>query len=434
MVMQLSKGDHMHSNAFLLSFGLRPEDFSRTEGPIQSDEGFIYEAWEARKDGLACPKCGQRRCIIHNTYEASIKLRSDILKKETLICHRIRYVCKGCGKTFTVPLRGAMVGRRISVYERAAILAELNEGDTFSRVALQHGVSVTEAVNLFDEAYPSVAGRALPKILCIDEFKFKTFGSKYCCHLVDFEASETVDVIRSRQKAYLDEYFAAKGESERRAVKVLVTDMYDEYAAMARRWLPNAVVVADRFHVVKQATEAVNSLRVAAMKRNERDTLAYNFMKSKWKVFLTRRADVPDRWYTRKSDGASWHYDQLLGHCLSLDADLANAYDCLQDVFSLIDVTPTRERALENAGFIATKMENCGCEATSKVAKTYRKWAGEIALGMAKSEFGMVLSNAKMEASNDVAQTVIDAAYGYVNFGRFRKRFLLIRWHKKRRH
>lgn len=424
----------MHSNAFLLSFGLRPEDFSRTEGPIQSDDGFIYEAWEARKEGLNCPRCGHGRCIIHNTYEASIRLRSDILKKEVLICHRIRYVCKGCGKTFTVPLKGAMVGRSLSVYERAAILAELNEGDTFSRVALQHGLSVTEVVSLFDEAYPSVARRPLPKILCIDEFKFKTFGSKYCCHLVDFETSETVDVIRSRQKAYLDEYFGAIGQAERAAVRVVVTDMYDEYAAMARRWLPNAAVVADRFHVVKQATEAVNSLRVAAMKRNEKDALAYNFMKSKWKVFLVRRADIPDRWYTRKSDGASWHYDQLVGHCLSLDADLANAYDCLQDVFSLIDVTPTREKALENIGFVATKMENCRCEITSKVAKTYRKWANEIALGMAKSEFGMVLTNGRMEASNDVAQTVIDSAYGYVNFGRFRRRFLLIRWHKKRRH
>ena len=33
----------MDSNAFLLSFGMKPEDFERTEGPIQSDEGFVYE-------------------------------------------------------------------------------------------------------------------------------------------------------------------------------------------------------------------------------------------------------------------------------------------------------------------------------------------------------------------------------------------------------
>ena len=55
----------MDSNAFLLSFGMKPEDFERTEGPIQSDEGFVYEGWEARKDA-GCPRprpstCSTRR-------------------------------------------------------------------------------------------------------------------------------------------------------------------------------------------------------------------------------------------------------------------------------------------------------------------------------------------------------------------------------------
>ena len=49
-----------------------------------------------------------------------------------------------------------------------------------------------------------------------------------------------------------------------------------------------------------------------------------------------------------------------------------------------------------------------------------------------KNEFGVVLSNAKIEAGNDVAQTMIDAAYGHRNFERFRKRFLLMRWNAKR--
>ena len=135
----------MDSNAFLLAFGMKPEDFERTEGPIESDEGFVYEAWEARKS-LTCPACGSASCNIHNRYTAEIRLRSDILKKEILICHRIRYACKDCRKTFTLPLRGAMVGRSLTHLERAAMLAELNQGDTFERVAKAHGVSKTEVM------------------------------------------------------------------------------------------------------------------------------------------------------------------------------------------------------------------------------------------------------------------------------------------------
>jgi len=421
----------MDSNAFLLSFGMKPEDFERTEGPIESDEGFVYEGWEARKSP-ACPKCRSNACIVKDRYTAEIRLRSDILKTEVLICHRIKYVCKGCGKTFTLPLRGAMVGRSLTHHERATMLAELNAGDTFERVAKTHGVSKTEAIRTFDSAYPEVRRKPLPRILLIDEFAFSTPYSKYCCHLVDFEASESVDVIRSRQRAYLDEYFGSIDENERKRVRVLVTDMYDEYAHLARRWLPNAKVVADRFHVVRQLTDAVNRLRVIAMAKNERDSLAYNFMKSKWRLFLMRRRDVPDRRYTRKSDGESWHYDELIRHCLSLDADLRNAYDCLQDLYRYVRVEDTFARCLENVGFVATRLENCRNEILAKVAATYRKWAVPIAMGLAKNQFGMVFTNAKMEAGNDVAQTMIDAAYGYRNFERFRKRFLLMRWNRKR--
>ena len=182
---------------------------------------------------------------------------------------------------------------------------------------------------------------------------------------------------------------------------------------------------------IRQLTDAVNRLRVIAMSRNEKDTVAYNFMKSKWRLFLMRRRDVPDRVYTRKSDGETWHYDELIRHCLSLDADLRNAYDCLQDLYRYMRVEDTFARCLENVGFVATRLENCRNEILAKVAATYRKWAVPIAMGLAKNQFGMVFTNAKMEAGNDVAQTMIDAAYGYRNFERFRKRFLLMRRARK---
>lgn len=57
--------------------------------------------------------------------------------------------------------------------------------------------------------------------------------------------------------------------------------MCDEYANLARKHLPKVSVAADCFHVAKQLAEAVDKLRVIAMSKNEKDTLAYNFMKSR---------------------------------------------------------------------------------------------------------------------------------------------------------
>ena len=56
----------------------------------------------------------------------------------------------------------------------------------------------------------------------------------------------------------------------------------------------------------------------------------------------------------------------------------------------------------------------------------------ESARGLAKNEFGVVPSDAKIEAGNDVAQTMIDAAYGHRDFEEFRKRLLLMGKNAKR--
>ena len=39
----------MGSDAFLLSFGMKPGDSDRSEGPKGTDDGLVHDAWEARK-------------------------------------------------------------------------------------------------------------------------------------------------------------------------------------------------------------------------------------------------------------------------------------------------------------------------------------------------------------------------------------------------
>ena len=55
-----------------------------------------------------------------------------------------------------------------------------------------------------------------------------------------------------------------------------------------------------------------------------------------------------------------------------------------------------------------------------------------IAKGLAKNEFGGVPSDARIEAGNDVAQTIVDAACVYRDFERSRKGFLLMARNAKR--
>jgi len=421
----------MDSNSILTIWGLNPDDFTRVDDPLVDGDEIIAEAWERRKWDLACVVCGGNHYHVHHRYACWARVDGNVLKSEFLLVHRIVYRCADCGKTFTTPIHNVIPNTEMSHGERAAILAELRMGSTFKQVACNHGISSARVINIFDEAYPSIQRKKLPKILLIDEFKFKTRYGKYVCHLVDFETSTTIDLIKSRTKAYLDEYFGGIGEKERESVRLIVTDMYDEYAAIAKRWFPKSHVVVDRFHVVKQLTEAVNKLRTYAMNSCEKGSCLYSFMKRNWKLFLCRKKDVPDCWYTKKSTGETWHYDELIKQSLRLSEEFFTAYHLLQELLAMMRLTATHQEALNNIRHIANQLISTGSELLERIGQTYLKWENGISLAMAKNEYGYVVSNGKIEAGNGVAQTMIDDSYGLSNFERFRKRFLLKRWYGK---
>jgi len=62
---------------------------------------------------------------------------------------------------------------------------------------------------------------------------------------------------------------------------------------------------------------------------------------------------------------------------------------------------------------------------------TYRKWAVEIANGLAKSQTGKHYTNGISESINNQLKTIIKVSYGYHNFNRFRRKAMMIKTYKK---
>lgn len=87
-----------------------------------------------------------------------------------------------------------------------------------------------------------------PFILGIDEHHFtKKMG--YATTMVDLRNHKVFDVVLGRSEASLASYFRRlKGKDK---VKVVVMDLSSTYRAIARKHFPNAMIVADRFHVVR---------------------------------------------------------------------------------------------------------------------------------------------------------------------------------------
>lgn len=85
-------------------------------------------------------------------------------------------------------------------------------------------------------------------MLGIDEHFF-TRKKGYATTFVDLKNHKVFDVQLGRSEPSLRRFLRAMDEKDK--VQVVVMDMSEAYRRIARRYFPNAIIVADRFHVVR---------------------------------------------------------------------------------------------------------------------------------------------------------------------------------------
>lgn len=416
----------MNFITILYRLGIDPDIFVNADNdPVKTADSFIYEV-KQKSDSRICIHCGSCNTIIHDHDYIEINCSETDQIRDILRIRKVRFKCKKCGKTFTPPIKGIESYSKTSFQTIQMIINDFTKSLTFSQIAERYSMSVSRIIKLFDEKVRYVPRRPFPAILCIDEIRFaEEYNHNYCCVLYDFRNREIVDIIRNRQMPYLKEYFEAVPEQERAKVRYFISDMYDGYATVCRRYFKNATHIIDLFHVITQLTGAVNRIRTKVMKSVEKGSVQYNFMKSHWKQFLCRSRDISDKYYTPLNSFRSYHYDELVESCVKLNSDFLTAYNILQDLYRY-DQKANFDEAKEFVIFIANRLIDSGNEHLVSVGRTYMKWKAGIANGLAKSQNHTKLTNAVAESLNNQLKTIIKSAYGYHNFERFRKRALMI--------
>ena len=424
----------MNSNIFLKLFGLNPDDFEYTyDGPIECENGYIVDLTQKTKPSQrVCPRCGCEKCYSHGQYFCNYKDYAPDGKAYYFNVIRRRLKCEKCGKTFTPSMVGVLPYTMLTKNLEDKIITDLKSKMTFSDIADKYHVTTSYVIQLFDETYKYIPGGNMPEVLCIDEFYFSSkVDFKYCCCLVDFLNRELIDIVQSRQKPFLEEYFDKIPFAHRKKVRYFVSDMYDGYAYIKNKYFPNSIHIIDLFHVVSLLTNAVNSIRCQVVKQRGIDDYLNRFMKLHWEYFLCRYEKIPNKWYSPKDqDGVVYHYDDIVSECIKLHNDLWAGYNILQDLLHY-RWYGSYEDSLKFIENLSKRLIDTGNENLIKVGKSYYKWRYEIASGFAKNEYKVHISNGIAECINNNIKTIIKLAYGYRNFERFRKRCMLMYYYSK---
>ena len=429
----------MNYNTFLSMFGLDSNNFKPISAdPFYSeDDNSLTFIVEQRDDvGRICPHCNSSNVIIKDHDDVVQNITTNSNQKIELLIHKVRFKCKECKRTFTPALKNISSHSNISNHVKKLILLDTAYPISFSYIAKKYDVSVGTVISLFDEYNVNVSRLELPRILCIDEFHFsKIYDQNYCCVITDLENKTIVDIIKNRKGAYLDEYFSSISEEEREKVEYFISDMYDEYRTIRKKFFKNAIHIIDRFHIVTQLTVAINKRRNKVIKelnkKNEHPILA-NFMKVNWELFEQRRTKIPNKTYTNKKTGMTYSYEYLLLESLKIDHDLNLAYEVLQDI--LIKSYTISDNELESFFIrLSEKLSNAFDDDIKKVGRTIKKWIKEIMNAYTTLAIKEKYTNAIAENMNNHIKTLIKISYGLKDFERMRKRVLLMFKNKKKK-
>lgn len=102
--------------------------------------------------------------------------------------------------------------------------------------------------------------------LGMDEISLRKGQGDYIVVLVDLDKNELVDLVESRKHKDIKEVLKSWGDGVLSQIKEVSIDLSGNYRGLVKKVLPNADIVADRFHVMKLVNEELNRARNAEKK------------------------------------------------------------------------------------------------------------------------------------------------------------------------
>ena len=300
---------------------------------------------------------------------------------------------------------------------------------TLLQIAKERNVSPTTVRKILDTAILYQSQLPFPEVICIDEFCYKHSAAKegkYPAVISNPFTGDIVDIVCSRWKKVLIDYFNRVKLKDRFNVKYFVSDMNETYRDIHRIFFKDAIHIIDRFHLIKAFNEAITKIRTRILKQEiyYKDE-EYRFLKKNWKIFLMNREKAEKKKFTN-AYGIVVPLTVKIDLCIRQYPELFYAYWTKQEFLKETKRLMLYSQAEKIVDFYINKLEKNQIEEMKTIGTTFKNWRFPIINGLIRNTYGRRLTNAIAESNNNYIQTLIDASYGLPVFERMRKRVLYI--------
>lgn len=349
-----------------------------------------------------CPKCATKSYSVYD--KRWVKVQDEPVRGSGTYLHVLkrRFRCPGCKSVFTEPVQGIRKGFKTTERYRRGLRWACENFADLKKVRKAYSCSHWLVYKVFYEQLELKSHERIndpwPKTIGIDEHSFRRARGRkeFVTSIIDYNNKRFKDVVLGRTRGELEQNLSYIPGREN--VKNVVLDMCDPFKNFARDFFPNAMLTADKFHVLRLLNPALNKRRkeVTGDKRKH---------PARWMLLTTgKRLE-----YFERKVLATW----------------LDEHDALREVYHYKEALHGfyrirgRNRAQKALTKMFDRMALSKLPEIKTLRKTLMKWRKEIL-----NYFETRLTNGRTEGYNNLAKTIQRRSFGFKNFQNYRLRLL----------
>ena len=369
---------------------------------FNEDKEFVHIHASVKKMNT-CPHCGSKRIWVHDHRIQKIKDTHIRGKKCIIHLKKTRFDCKSCGCRFEKELDFIAKGHTMTNRLIIAIVVEFDEVYSISSIANRYNVSSNTVLRILNCL--SVSRNRLSEVLCIDEFKGDSGNIKYQTSLLNGSTHSVIDILPSRDKNALYEYFEKIPNKERKEVKYFVSDMSNTFKSVKNAFFKDAIHIIDRYHFIRQVSWALENVR----KRIQKD------ISSKLRKYFKRSKSL----ITKPASKLTSEQASEVSLMIELNNELKLAYKLKELFYQYVLSQPNKTRAKKALKEWIKRAEESNLKEFNSCITAFTNWFEEIC-----NSFDYSWSNGPLEGTHTKIKTLKRNCFGMKNFNLFRNRIM----------